>query len=75
MRDFQALAFDSIAKESQLAVADVTELYATELSRLTSGVRIARFLPIFALRNIRDSLRLRVSVSQKPSNGPPESGR
>jgi hypothetical protein len=62
VRDFQTPAFDLIARESQLTVADVTQLYAAELSRLTSGSHIARFLPIFALRNVRESLRQRVSV-------------
>jgi hypothetical protein len=60
VRDFQALAFNSIAKDSQLAVADVIQLYAAELTRLTDGARIANFLPIFALRNVRESLRRRV---------------
>ena len=63
MRDFQTLACELIARESQLTVADVAQLYAAELSRLTSGARIARFLPIFALRNIRDSLRRSASAS------------
>ena len=63
MRDFQTLACELIAEESQLTVADVAQLYAAELSRLTSGARIARFLPIFALRNIRDSLRRSASAS------------
>ena len=56
VRDFQTRAFDLIAKESQTAAADVAELYVAELTRLTSSARIARFLPILALRNVRDSL-------------------
>jgi len=62
VHDFQTLAFDLIASESELTIADVTQLYAAELSRLTSGSHIARFLPIFALQNVRESLRQRVSV-------------
>jgi hypothetical protein len=66
VRDIQTLAFELIAKESQLAVADVAQLYAVELTRLKSGAHIARFLPIFALRNIRDSLRLSAPARPGP---------
>ena len=61
MRDFQTRAFDLIAKESQSAVADVAQLYIAELTRLSGGARIERFLPILALRNVRESLMRRPS--------------
>jgi hypothetical protein len=64
VHDFQALAFDLIAKESQLAAADVAQLYAAELTRLTSDTHIAKFLPIFALRNVRESLRQRSGATR-----------
>jgi hypothetical protein len=62
MGDLRTRALDLIAKESQLEVADVAKLYTAELTRLTSGARIARFLPIFALRNVRESLARRVPL-------------
>jgi hypothetical protein len=55
VRDFQT-GFDLIAKESQLAVADVAQLYTAELTRLAGSARIARFLPVLALRNVRAAL-------------------
>ena len=61
MRDFQTRAFDLIAKESQTAAADVAQLYIAELTRLTSSARISRFLPILALRKVRDSLMRKAS--------------
>jgi hypothetical protein len=41
MRAFRSLAFDSIANELQLTVADVTELYAAHMSKLTTTLPTA----------------------------------
>jgi len=48
-----------LAEESQVPVADVAKLYDQEHAALAIGARITKFLHIFAVRNVREILRMR----------------
>lgn len=48
-----------LAEELQVPVADVAKLYEQEHAALAIGARITRFLHIFAIRNVREILRMR----------------
>jgi uncharacterized protein DUF3562 len=48
-----------LAKESNVPVDDVARLYENEVTRIGFGARILHFVPIFALRNVREMLRRR----------------
>ena len=58
MHSHQQGAFESIASESQVPISDVSRRYANELARLENDAQVAAFLPIFAIRHARDSLRI-----------------
>jgi len=45
-----------LAKEAHLPFDAVARLYDEEWARLEPGARITAFLPIFALRNLRERL-------------------
>ena len=55
----QTRIIESLARESEFPVDEVTHLYEDELAELGVGARITSFLPIFALRNVREALRKR----------------
>ena len=58
-------AIECLAQESQVSVDDVARLYANELAKLEVGARIRSFLPIFAIKKVREVLRLR-SAEKRP---------
>ena len=59
-------AFESIASESQVPVSDVSRLYSNELARLETDAQVSAFLPIIAIRHVRDSLRIaRAGMTRK----------
>ena len=52
-------AIESLAAESQVPVNEVAQLYEDAHAELEAGARIRSFLGIFALRNVRETLRQR----------------
>ena len=52
-------AIESLAEESQVPVNEVARLYEDARAKLEVGARIRSFLGIFALRNVRKTLRER----------------
>jgi hypothetical protein len=51
------LALERLAARTHRPVELVRELYQRELDRLEREARIARFLPLIALRHVREMLR------------------
>lgn len=49
-------ALEVISNTTHVAQSEVTRLYEEELAELRATARIASFLPIFALRNVEDTL-------------------
>ena len=47
-----------LAKQSNVPVDHVARLYEGELTRLEVDAHIAHFVPIFAIRNVREMLRV-----------------
>ena len=60
----QERAVEVLAQESHAAIDDVAQLYGKELAKLEADARIKSFIPIFALRNVRDLLRQRSTTDQ-----------
>jgi len=52
-------ALEVISRTTHVAQSEVTRLYEEELAELRATARIASFLPIFALRNVEDTLNHR----------------
>jgi hypothetical protein len=51
----------ALALESQLPLDTVLDLYEDECAKLEVAARVKSFLPIFAIRNVRDRLnRVRI---------------
>jgi hypothetical protein len=48
-----------LARESQVSIDEVAQLYEKERERLAVGARNTGFLAIIALRNVRETLRMR----------------
>lgn len=48
-----------LAQESHLSIDDVATLYERERATLALGAHLAKFLHIFAIRNVQDILRER----------------
>jgi len=57
-------AVEFLAHEAHMPIDDVARLYGNELAKLEADARIKSFLPIFALRNVRDILRERTSAER-----------
>jgi len=55
-------AVEFLAKESKVSVGDVARLYENELAKLEVGARLKGFIPIIAIRNVREVLRQRRTV-------------
>ena len=62
----QQRAIEFLAQESQVPINEVAQLYEDERAGLEVGARITGFLPIFAIRKVREMLRLR-SAGKRPS--------
>jgi hypothetical protein len=60
----------ALALEFNTPVQEVMLLYEAQRRQLERGARIKSFLPIFAIRNVQDILRLRALSAQAP--GPME---
>src|SRR5476649_855512 len=55
----QRPAIELLAQESDVSIDGVTRLYENELAKLGVGARIQGFLPIFAIKKVREMLRQR----------------
>jgi hypothetical protein len=55
-RSAENSAVEFLARNSQLPVGDVEQLYWDEMVKLAPGARIKGFLSIFAIRNVRELL-------------------
>ena len=60
----QTQIIESLARESEFPIDEVAHLYEEELTELRIGARITSFLPIFAIRNVREALRKRGAARQ-----------
>jgi hypothetical protein len=60
----QYLGIEYLAKESHESIDNVSLLYGKELEKLSMDARIKTFIPIFALRNVREIL------DQRPNSLP-----
>ncbi len=60
----QTRIIESLARESEFPIDEVAHLYEDELAELGIGARITSFLPIFALRNVRETLRKRSALAR-----------
>jgi hypothetical protein len=58
-RSHQQRAIEVLARESQVPVDEVAQLYEDARTQLEVGARIRSFLGIFAIRNVRKVLRQR----------------
>jgi len=54
---------ESLAKEFALPIREVGDLYEAQRARLMQGATVGRFFSIFAIRNIRQMLMQRHSLS------------
>lgn len=61
----QGPAIELIAHESKVSIESVARLYANELAKLEVGARIRGFLPIFAIKKVREMPRQR-STAKRP---------
>jgi hypothetical protein len=60
-----------LAQESAESIDEVTRLYELERAGLEAGARVKRFLPIFAIRNVRAALRQRrIKLATPPGTTP-----
>lgn len=50
-------AIATLARQAQVSIERVTQLYARELATLAVGARITGFLPILTMRKVRELLR------------------
>jgi hypothetical protein len=59
-----------LAQESTASIDEVSRLYDHERAGLEASARIKRFLPIFAIRNVRAALRQsRIKAATPPLEG------
>ena len=63
-------AVELLAKESKVSIDDVALLYENEVAELEIGARVTGFIPIIAIRNVRQSLRQRRTVQMPRWSGP-----
>jgi hypothetical protein len=55
----QKRTLEFLARESKVSVDEVVRLYEDERAQLEADALITSFLPIFAIRNVREMLRQR----------------
>ena len=59
MRSVHQRTIEHLARESQVPVDEVAQLYDNARAELEAGARIKGFIGIFAIRNVRRLLRQR----------------
>lgn len=52
----QERAVEFLAQESHVSIDDVARLYENELAKLAVGAHTTSYLPIFAIRKVREML-------------------
>ncbi|HWR87836.1 MAG TPA: DUF3562 domain-containing protein [Acidiferrobacterales bacterium] len=60
-------AVEFLAHKSHVSIDDVARLYDTELAKLAVDARTTSYLPIFAIRNVREMLRQRSTGKLAPA--------
>lgn len=71
----QKQIIESLSRDSELPIDEVTHLYEHELAELSVGARITSFLPIFVTRNVKEALRKRSEAARRAtSQGAPAVG-
>ena len=63
----QQRAIEFLAQESQVPINEVAQLYEGERAELEVGARLTGFLPIFAIRKVREMLRQRSTGKRPPT--------
>jgi hypothetical protein len=64
-------AIERLARESQVSIGEVTRLYQEARARLEVGASIKGFIGIFAIRDVRGTLRQRRrSTARRPTRIP-----
>jgi hypothetical protein len=58
----QDVALEFLAAEAHIPISEVASLYADELAKLVVSAHVRVFLPIFAVRNVREILAQRSDV-------------
>ena len=58
-QDQQKRIVASLARESDMPIAEVATLFEHEWARLAVGARITTFLNVFAIRQVQEALRRR----------------
>ena len=56
-------ALEFLARELNVSIDDVSDLYTKELAKLEIGAHIPAFIPVIAIRHVREILRGRHSDS------------
>jgi Protein of unknown function (DUF3562) len=69
-RSHRQRAIEFLAREWRVPIHQVTQLYESEWAELAVDARIAGFLPIFAFRNARRTLRQRARAIGIPTQPP-----
>jgi Protein of unknown function (DUF3562) len=65
-KSHQQQAIERLAEEWQVPMDEVARLYEDERAGLEVGARLSGFLPIFAVRRVREMLRLRSTAVRPP---------
>ena len=63
----QERAIEFLAAESQLPIDEVSRLYEGKRAELEVGARLTGFLPILAIRQVREMLRRRSAGKRAPN--------
>ena len=61
----QEPALELLARELQVSIDEVTSIYSVELSKLEVDANVKRYLHIFAIRKVRETLN-QVSPEKRP---------
>jgi hypothetical protein len=59
---------DALALEAKLPADEVARIYEEEHAELAADARVASYLPIFAIRNVRARLHRRSAVKTPPGS-------
>jgi hypothetical protein len=68
-RSHDQRAIERLARESQVPLGEVAQLYDDARARLEVGARVRGFLGIFAIRNVRKMLRQRSAGNRQGVQG------
>ena len=60
-------AIELLARESRVPIEEVARLYEGKRAELEFGARMTSFVPIFAIRRVREMLRQRTAGMRTPA--------